>query len=114
MSNILKDLDYLSETKEKIRQAIIQKGVPVSEEDTFRSYADKILQIYSQSSELTELQIEAINSMLVNLDYDLYLEYDESVLDLDFTIDKLNLVVNNNMTGLDFNINENGELEAIY
>ena len=38
-------LVYLSETKEAIRQAIISKGVPVSESETFRSYADKILLI---------------------------------------------------------------------
>lgn len=38
-------LDYLADTKEQIRQAIISKGIPVSESDTFRSYAAKILLI---------------------------------------------------------------------
>lgn len=35
-------LSYLADTKEQIRQAIISKGVPVSESETFRSYAAKI------------------------------------------------------------------------
>lgn len=38
-------LSYLADTKEQIRQAIISKGVPVSESDTFQSYSDKILLI---------------------------------------------------------------------
>lgn len=38
-------LDYLAGTKEQIRQAIISKGIPVSDSDTFRSYAAKILLI---------------------------------------------------------------------
>lgn len=40
-------LDYLAGTKEQIRQAIISKGIPVSDSDTFRSYAAKILLIES-------------------------------------------------------------------
>lgn len=35
-------LTYLSSTKNKIKQAIVNKGVAVSDSDTFRSYADKI------------------------------------------------------------------------
>lgn len=35
-------LNYLSETKSAIKDAISAKGVSVSENDTFRSYADKI------------------------------------------------------------------------
>lgn len=43
MANTIQDkLAYLEETKEAIKQSIIAKGVSVSEEDTFRSYADKI------------------------------------------------------------------------
>lgn len=38
-------LGYLSNTKELIRQAIIQKGVNVSENETFRTYPEKIQQI---------------------------------------------------------------------
>jgi len=42
MSTIKQKLEYLEETKELIRQAIIDKGILVSLEDTFREYADKI------------------------------------------------------------------------
>ena len=43
MANTIQDkLAYLEETKGLIKQAIIAKGVSVSEGDTFRSYADKI------------------------------------------------------------------------
>ena len=43
MANTIQDkLAYLEETKEMIKEAIIAKGGSVSDEDTFRSYADKI------------------------------------------------------------------------
>ena len=45
MSNINNKLDYLDETKQLIKQAIIDKGQEVSDEDTFRSYVDKISDI---------------------------------------------------------------------
>lgn len=45
MGSIAEKLDYLSQTKEEIRQAIVDKGVEVSDTDTFRSYAGKINEI---------------------------------------------------------------------
>ena len=36
------NLNYLNETKSQIKQAIIEKGQPITDEDTFRSYANKI------------------------------------------------------------------------
>lgn len=46
MANTIADkLTYLSGTKDAIKQAIIGKGVDVSDTDTFRSYADKITSI---------------------------------------------------------------------
>lgn len=50
MSDINYKLDYLSETKQRIKKAIINKGVEVSNTDTFRSYADKINNISGGSS----------------------------------------------------------------
>ena len=48
MANTIADkLTYLSGTKDAIKQAIIAKGVDVSDTDTFRSYADKIEAIQS-------------------------------------------------------------------
>ena len=41
------NLDYLNETKDLIKQALIDKEQPVSDTDTFRSYADKIRAIES-------------------------------------------------------------------
>lgn len=40
-------LNYLNVTKESIKDAIIAKGVEVSDNDTFRSYASKIADISS-------------------------------------------------------------------
>lgn len=40
--SITNKLTYLEQTKEGIKQAIINKGVDVSDSDTFRSYIDKI------------------------------------------------------------------------
>ena len=45
MSTLNNKLDYLDETKQLIKQAIIDKGQEVSDEDTFRSYVDKISDI---------------------------------------------------------------------
>lgn len=45
MSTYLEKLDYLDETKDLIREAIVAKGVSVSDTDTFRDYADKIGEI---------------------------------------------------------------------
>lgn len=63
---------------------------------------------------LTEEQINAINSITIDLDDELSIEYDETVLDLDFTVEDVDLVVDNNIEGVEFNINETGELEVNY
>ena len=39
------NLDYLAETKDQIKSAIIEKGQSISDNDTFRSYVDKIKDI---------------------------------------------------------------------
>ena len=45
MGTVADKLLYLNGTKTAIKDAIVAKGVPVSDSDTFRSYADKIGQI---------------------------------------------------------------------
>ena len=40
--DLLDNLNYLDETKKQIKQAIVDKGQPISDTDTFRSYVDKI------------------------------------------------------------------------
>lgn len=70
--------------------------------------------ISTEKAELTEDQIQALNEITINLDNELSIEYDENVLDIDFMIEGEDLIVENNIEGLTFEINENGELEAIY
>lgn len=65
-------LNYLDETKEIIKQAIIEKGETVSDKDTFRSYGEKIknikagedltAELTAQDIALTELE-EAVNNL---------------------------------------------------
>ena len=50
MATINDKLTYLAGTKDAIKQAIINKGVSVSDSDTFRSYASKINDIESGGS----------------------------------------------------------------
>ena len=45
-----KKLNYLDETKQLIREAIVEKGQTVTDTDTFRSYAEKIKAIVGSSS----------------------------------------------------------------
>ena len=45
MSTIINKLKYLKETKKLIQQAIIDKGVLVEDDDTFRNYASLIADI---------------------------------------------------------------------
>ena len=54
MSTTSEKLSYLLDTKEAIKDALIEKGATVEDTDTFRSYADKILslQIGGGSDEL--------------------------------------------------------------
>lgn len=46
-------LNYLNDTKEEIKEAIINKNVEVEDTDTFRSYADKISSIPAGEPELS-------------------------------------------------------------
>lgn len=45
MSTISDKLQYLLETKELIKQALINKGFSISDTDSFRSYVDMINQL---------------------------------------------------------------------
>lgn len=63
---------------------------------------------------LTDEQINAINSIVIDIDDELSIEYNENVLDLNFIIEGGDLIVDNNVNGLGLNINEDGELEVLY
>ena len=60
MATIAENLTLLQSTKANIKQAIINKGVSVSDTDTFASYADKIGQISGGSSAAT-LDFSSVN-----------------------------------------------------
>ena len=56
MANTIQDkLAYLEETKGLIKEAIVAKGVSVSDTDTFRSYADKIEAIETGGGETAKI-----------------------------------------------------------
>lgn len=66
-------LSYLQETKEAIKNAIISKGQAVADTDTFRSYAEKIAAIETDSaSSVTEVFPETELPFALNPDYGLY------------------------------------------
>ena len=50
MSNIIEKLEYLNETKEAIKNAIIDKGVEITDNTTFRTYANKVEEIKQKPS----------------------------------------------------------------
>ena len=46
MSTIAKKITYLNETKQLLKQSLNDLGAKITDEDTFRSYAQKINDIY--------------------------------------------------------------------
>jgi len=69
MATIAEQLTSLANTKTAIKDAIVAKGVAVSDSDTFRSYADKIGQIESGggSASATKLGV-SIDNMIGDVD----------------------------------------------
>jgi ADP-glucose pyrophosphorylase len=55
MSSIAEKLEYLIETKEKIKQSILDKNVLIDNNTSFREYAEKITEIKSESQPLVGL-----------------------------------------------------------
>ena len=45
MGTTIEKLEYLSETKELIKQSLNNLGAEITNEDTFRSYVEKINQL---------------------------------------------------------------------
>ena len=52
MGTVNEKLNYLSQTKENIKQAIKGKGVEITDSDSFRSYAEKIGTIKAGGDEI--------------------------------------------------------------
>lgn len=61
MATINDKLTYLAGTKDAIKQAIINKGVTVEDNATFRSYADKIATIQGGGGETAKIDIANIS-----------------------------------------------------
>ena len=61
--DLLDNLNYLDETKKQIKQAIVDKGQPISDTDSFRSYVDKIEAIETgvDTSDATATSDDIIN-----------------------------------------------------
>lgn len=72
MGSIADKLKYLLGTKEAIKEAIRRKGISVTEDDTFRSYADKIAQIEGSTIVNTASQPDVI---FYNIDGSVYFSY---------------------------------------
>ena len=64
MSSINDKLNYLDDTKSAIKSAIQDKGITINEDDTFRSYAEKIQLI--ETSSLLEENREISKSITTN------------------------------------------------
>ena len=85
MEDILKSLDYTKETKLLEKDVIQKKGVDIEDSATFRSYADKIMEIDSGA-----------DSFIIQNDYydmikQVYSDYKRDALDLMYSLeDKLN------------------------
>ena len=77
MATINDKLTYLAGTKDAIKQAIINKGVSVSDSDTFRSYADKIATIQGGGGGETA-KIDIAN---INFAYSTFSEFDPTPFD---------------------------------
>lgn len=72
MGTTVEKLIYLQETKEAIKNAIVEKGVEVPEGTTFRGYAEKIGEI-PEGAKTAKITLEGYNQIM---------QRDDSVLDL--------------------------------
>lgn len=84
--SIADKLTYLNGTKEAIKQAIIDKGVEVSDTDTFRSYADKIGDISGGGEPVVQKKYNvSIGDLLGNVDANGLYSHPDEPFTPDFT-----------------------------
>ena len=82
---------------------------------TQSSIIEEILKELGILEDLTDEQITALENMIISIENgELVFEYNDDILNIDFNIENENLIVTNDVTGTDFNINNNGELEVSY
>ena len=64
---------------------------------------------------LIDPKIEAVKDMNISVENgELMFDYDDDILAFDFSIVNNDLYIVNHEDNIDFNLNENGELEVIY
>lgn len=102
-------------------EPIVLKDIEITQNGVYKipidadGYGIITVNVNGGTSGLTTEQIEALNNMKVSIvNGNLIFDYDDEILKLDFNLENDDLIVENNLNGLDFNINKNGELEAIY
>ena len=73
------------------------------------------LDISDYLGEVTDAKINALDAMMMSIiNGDLIAEYDDAILDYTFELDGNDLIVDDEEEFVEFQINENGELEALY
>ena len=58
MGTINEKINYLEETKNLIKNALLEKGIDVSDDDTFRSYVQKIIYYTTDATATAEDIVE--------------------------------------------------------
>lgn len=90
MSSIEDKLLYLKQTKSLIRDAIEEKGQSIADEDTFRSYVDKIKNIESGSGDVKLFKsLDELTSSTDNKEGDIALIYDDTPTPLQLDVNKI-------------------------
>ena len=90
MSSIEDKLLYLKQTKSLIRDAIEEKGQSITDQDTFRSYVDKIKNIESGSGDVKLFKsLDELTSSTDNKEGDIALIYDDTPTPLQLDKDKI-------------------------
>ena len=73
MGTIAEQINYLADTKTAIKEALVAKGVSVSEDATFRSYAEKIGEIQSGGgSQIEYWKIDDAEKFKADITMDLF------------------------------------------
>ena len=90
MSSIEDKLLYLKQTKSLIRDAIEEKGQSITDEDTFRSYVDKIKNIESGSGDVKLFKsLDELTFSTNNKEGDIALIYDDTPTPIQLNQDKI-------------------------
>ena len=70
-------LNYLNETKSQIKSALNDLGAEITDEDTFRSYVEKINELYAEyptEEQVQAIQLQSIQSQVINQPLNIELE----------------------------------------